>query len=150
MSAGTGALLDALDLVSAHVRGGSGPGRRRATDYRAFLTGVDRAVPPGVRLLVICDTYAVHMTDIIQRWLAAHPRFRVEFTPTGSSWRDSVGQRLGGPAAAAVERRVDDAVAAVAAEVRDWTQSSDGRRPFAWTTKAAECRREAEPFRKRT
>jgi hypothetical protein len=34
---------------------------------------------------LICDTYATHKTPQIRTWLAAHPRFRLHFTPTSGS-----------------------------------------------------------------
>ena len=34
---------------------------------------------------LMCDNYATHKTDTIQRWLATHPRFHVHFVPTSSS-----------------------------------------------------------------
>jgi transposase len=33
---------------------------------------------------------ATHKTPAIQQWLARHPRFRLHFTPTGSSWLNQV------------------------------------------------------------
>jgi len=38
----------------------------------------------------LCDNLATHKTPEIQAWLARHPRFRLHFTPTGSSWINQV------------------------------------------------------------
>jgi transposase len=39
---------------------------------------------------VICDNSSTHKTPAIQRWLTAHPRFQLHFTPTYSSWLNLV------------------------------------------------------------
>jgi transposase len=39
---------------------------------------------------VICDNYGTHKHPIVNRWLAAHPRFTRHFTPTYSSWLNQV------------------------------------------------------------
>lgn len=44
--------------------------------------------PPCVRVHVhlVMDNASTHKTPAIKRWLLAHPRFTVHFTPTSSSW----------------------------------------------------------------
>jgi len=34
----------------------------------------------------ILDNYATLKAPAIKRWLTAHPRFHLHFTPTGASW----------------------------------------------------------------
>jgi hypothetical protein len=75
------------------------PGHR-AIEFRRFLDGVDPAVPAELDVQVICDDSS---TPAIRRWLVAHPRFQLHFTPTYSSWREP---------GRAVVRRVDQQVAA--------------------------------------
>ena len=38
----------------------------------------------------ICDNYKTHKTKEVQAWLAKHPRFKLHFTPTSSSWMNLV------------------------------------------------------------
>ena len=45
---------------------------------------------PYLDVHLVCDNLATHKTAAIQDWLARHPRFRVHFTPTGSSWMNQV------------------------------------------------------------
>jgi hypothetical protein len=40
----------------------------------------------------VLDNSSTDKTPAIQRWLAAHPRFVVHFTPTSSSWLN-LGER---------------------------------------------------------
>ena len=39
---------------------------------------------------VICDNYRTHKTKEVQAWLAKHPRFKMHYTPTSSSWLNLV------------------------------------------------------------
>jgi transposase len=64
--------------------------RHRAIEFKKFLTAIDKAVPADLGAHLVCDNYATHNTPEIKTWLARHPRFRVHFTPTGSSWMNQV------------------------------------------------------------
>jgi transposase len=64
--------------------------RHRAIEFRKFLAAIDKAVPAGLDVHLVCDNYATHNTAEIRTWLARHPRFHVQFTPTGSSWMNQV------------------------------------------------------------
>jgi len=35
---------------------------------------------------LICDNYGTHKHPTVRKWLEAHPRFHMHFTPTYSSW----------------------------------------------------------------
>jgi transposase len=39
---------------------------------------------------LILDNYATHKTPAVQRWLKRHPRFKLHFIPTSSSWLNPV------------------------------------------------------------
>jgi transposase len=39
---------------------------------------------------VICDNLSAHKAPVVQKWLLAHPRVRLHFTPTYSSWISQV------------------------------------------------------------
>jgi transposase len=81
---GTTNLYAALNLASGLVISQMTP-RHRAIEFRQFLDRVDQAVPTGLDIHVICDNSSAHKTPAIRRWLVAHPRFRLHFTPTYSS-----------------------------------------------------------------
>jgi transposase len=40
--------------------------------------------------MVICDHLSAHKAPAVQRWLLAHSRFVLHFTPTYSSWINQV------------------------------------------------------------
>jgi hypothetical protein len=46
----------------------------RAIEFRKFLITIDKAVPDELDIHLVCDNYATHKTDMINNWLARHPR----------------------------------------------------------------------------
>src|SRR5829696_9233169 len=64
--------------------------RHREVEYKQFLTAIDKAVPAGLDVHIVCDNLSTHKTPAVKAWLARHPRFHIHFTPTGSSWINQV------------------------------------------------------------
>ena len=48
----------------------------RAAEFKKFLARIDKAVPAGLEVHMVCDNLATHKTPVIQAWLARHPRSR--------------------------------------------------------------------------
>jgi transposase len=69
---------------------GSLHARHRAIEFKKFLATIDRAVPAEYTVHVVLDNASTHKTPAIKRWLLAHPRFVLHFTPTSSSWLNLV------------------------------------------------------------
>jgi transposase len=88
---GTSSLFAALDTASGKVIG-SLHSRHRAIEFKKFLQTIDRDVPAELDVHLILDNSSTHKTPQIKRWLAAHPRFVLHFTPTGTSWVNLVEQ----------------------------------------------------------
>src|SRR3954471_12062099 len=82
---GTSSLYAALDLTSGKVIGRL-HSRHRAIEFKNFLQTLDREVPDHLDVHLVLDNSSTHKTPAIQRWLVAHPRFVLHFTPTSSSW----------------------------------------------------------------
>ena len=82
-------MFAALDIATGQVIG-SLHRRHRSVEFRRFLAKLDKEVPDELAVHLVCDNYATHKTDTIQRWLAAHPRFHLHLTPTYSSWLNLV------------------------------------------------------------
>src|SRR5262249_6487383 len=55
--------------------------RHRHQEYLKFLRKIDKAVPAGLGIHVVCDNYATHKTPEVREWLLKHPRFHIHFTP---------------------------------------------------------------------
>src|SRR5262249_57679622 len=64
--------------------------QHRAVDFRDFLDEIDRQAGPDLAVHVICDNLSTHKAPVVHRWLLAHPRFVLHFTPTYSSWINQV------------------------------------------------------------
>jgi hypothetical protein len=60
--------------------------QHRAVDFRDFLDETGRQVEPGLEIPVICDNLSADKAPAVQKWLLAHPRVRLHFTPNCSSW----------------------------------------------------------------
>jgi transposase len=113
--------------------------RHRAIEFRKFLITIDKAVPAELDIHLVCDNYATHKTDMINTWLARHPRFHVHFTPTGSSWVNQVERWFGLITDKLIRRGVHISVAALENDIRQWIDTwNENPRPFAWTKTADE------------
>ena len=113
--------------------------RHRAIEFRKFLTKLDKEVPADLGVHLVCDNYATHKTDAIQRWLAAHPRFQLHFVPTGSSWMNQVERWFGLLTDKLIRRGVHTSVQALENDIRECIATwNDHPRPFTWTKTADE------------
>src|SRR5215468_8276539 len=113
--------------------------RHRAIEFRKFLVRIDKAVPAGLDVHLVCDNLATHKTAAIQDWLARRPRFHVHFTPTGSSWINQVERWFGYLTDQRIRRGVHKSVQALEADIRDWIENwNQNPKPFTWTKTAEE------------
>ena len=87
--AGTSSLYAALDITTGKVIG-SLHARHRAIEFKKFLQTLDREVPDELDVHVVLDNSSTHKTPAVKKWLLAHPRFVLHFTPTSSSWLNLV------------------------------------------------------------
>ncbi len=111
----------------------------RAAEFKKFLARIDKAVPGGLDVHLVCDNLATHKAPVIQAWLARHPRFCLHFTPTGSSWINQVERWFGYLTAQKIRRGVHKSVQALEADIRAWIENwNQNPRPFAWTKTAEE------------
>jgi transposase len=88
---------------------------------------------------LVCDNYATHKTDTIQRWLTAHPRFHLHFVPTSSSWLNQVERWFAELTTKLLQRGVHTSVQALEADIRTWIETwNQDPKPFVWTKTADE------------
>jgi transposase len=76
-------LFAALNMLDGKVIATCMP-RHRHREFLRFLRLIDRQTPTGLDLHLIVDDYATHKTPAVKRWLKAHPRFHLHFTPTSA------------------------------------------------------------------
>jgi transposase len=131
--AGTSSLYAALDLATGKVIGRL-HSRHRAIEFKQFLQTLDREVPDQLAVHLVLDNSSTHKTPAIQRWLAAHPRFAVHFTPTSSSWLNLVERWFAEPTTKKLRRGTHHSVRQLNADIRAWIETwNDTPRPFVWT-----------------
>lgn len=127
-------LFAAFDTRSGEVYAGQFR-RKRQVECIAFLDHLDRLIPPTITTIqLVCDNVSVHHGTAVRAWLAAHPRFRMHFTPVHCSWMNQVEQWF------SILRRkrlrnvnfldLPDLAAKIAAFIDQWNATAH---PFRWT-----------------
>jgi len=134
--AGTSSLYAALNLSTGKVIG-SLHARHRAIEFKNFLSTIDRQVPAAFDVHVVLDNASTHKTPAIKRWLLAHPRFHLHFTPTSASWLNLVERWFGELTTKKLQRGTHRSVRALNADIRAWIATwNDNPRPYVWTKTA--------------
>jgi transposase len=73
----------------------------------------------------------------VKRWLLAHPRFVLHFTPTSSSWLNLVERWFGELTIKKLKRGTHRSVRALNADIREWIKTwNENPRPYVWTKTA--------------
>ncbi|GAA3493982.1 IS630 family transposase [Streptomyces prasinosporus] len=136
--AGTTTLFAALEVATGKVIGVLHR-RHRAAEFKKFLTELDKEVPAGLQVQLILDNYATHKTPDIKKWLLAHPRFHLHFTPTSASWLNLVERWFAELTQKKLKRGVHRSVLALERDIRSWLADwNEHPRPFVWTKSADE------------
>ena len=135
---GTSSLYAALDITTGRVIG-SLHARHRAIEFKKFLQTLDREVPADLDVHVILDNSSTHKTPAVKKWLLAHPRFVLHFTPTSSSWLNLVERWFGELTSKKLRRGTHRSVRELNNDIRGWINDwNENPRPFAWTKTAEE------------
>lgn len=133
---GTSSLYAALDVTSGKVLGAL-HSRHRAIEFKQFLQTIDREVPADLDVHVVLDNSSTHKTPAIQRWLAAHPRFVLHFTPTSASWLNLVERWFAELTSKLLKRGTHRSVRELNADIRAWIDTwNDNPKPYVWTKTA--------------
>jgi transposase len=133
---GTSSLFAALDATTGKVIG-SLHSRHRAIEFKKFLQRIDAEVPDKLDVHLILDNYSTHKTAAIQRWLAAHPRFHLHFTPTGASWLNLVERWFAELTERKLRRGAHRSTRELNADIRAWIEHwNDDPKPYIWTKTA--------------
>ena len=111
--------------------------RHRTIEFKKFLTKIDApgarraGRAPGLRQLR-------HPQEPRRsRWLAAHPRFHMHYTPTYSSWINQVERWFAYLTDDLLRRGDHRSVAGTRKDIRAWvTAWNDNPKPFVWTKTA--------------
>ena len=147
---GTTSLFAALEMASGKVIGECHR-RHRTVEFRQFLDTVDAATPAELDVHLILDNYGTHKTPLIQRWVLRHPRYRLHFTPTGSSWINLVERWFATLMERQLRRGAHRSTRELEEALRHYvvTYNQDPK-PFVWTKTADEIFEALARFCKRT
>ena len=86
---GTLSLYAALNTKSGEVIGQTSD-RHTSAEFVAFLEDLVARQAPEQAIHIICDNLSAHKTKAVCNFLAHHPKVRIHYTPTYSSWLNQV------------------------------------------------------------
>jgi len=133
---GTTTLFAALDVKTGEVIGECLP-RHRAKEFIRFLKKIERVVAKHLDIHAICDNYSTHKTPQVRAWLDKHPRFKLHFIPTSSSWLNLVERFFAEITDKRIRRGVFKSVEQLEAAIHDFlAKHNTAPKPFVWHTPA--------------
>jgi transposase len=135
---GTTTLFAALNMLDGKVIGTCMP-RHRHREFLRFLKLIDQQIAEGLDLHLIVDNYATHKTPAVKRWLKAHPRFHLHFTPTSASWLNMVERFFAEITRNRIRRGAFKSVAELKAAIMQYLENHNADpKPFVWTKSASQ------------
>ena len=135
---GTTSLYAAFDILTGKVIGRTTQ-KHRAKEFLDFLRQIDNSTPTEMDLHLILDNSSTHKTPEVKKWLAAHPRFILHFTPTSASWLNAVEGWFSQLERRAIYRGVFTSVKELRDEIHRFIKvhNAESAKPFKWTKSAA-------------
>ena len=113
--------------------------RHRHVEWLRFLRLIERSVPAPKQIHIIADNYATHKHPKVRRWITRHPRVKVHFTPTGSSWLNMVERFFRDLTVNRLRRGVFTSVPDLELALHDYVRVHNREpKPFIWTKTATD------------
>lgn len=129
---GTTTLFAALNTLDGTVIAETMP-RHRHQEWLRFLKLVEQQVSKDKQIHIICDNYATHKHEKVQKWLTRHKRVHVHFTPTSASWLNMVERLFRDITDNRLRRGVFRSVAELEEAIMDYlAQHNTEPKPFIW------------------
>jgi len=133
---GTTTLFAALNTLDGTVISETMP-RHRHDEWLKFLKRLHRETPKSLALHIICDNYATHKHPAVTKWLEAHDRIHIHFTPTSSSWLNMVERFFRDITENRIRRGVFRSVPELESAIQTYiTNHNAAPKPFIWTASA--------------
>jgi transposase len=111
--------------------------RHRHQEYLQFLKHIEENVPQKLEIHVVVDNYSIHKHAKVKRWLAAHERWHVHYTPTYASWLNQVEIWFNIITQKAIRRGTFRSVKELIAKIQEYVDRYNQRpKPFAWNATA--------------
>jgi transposase len=133
---GTVSLFAALDVKTGKVEGRCSK-KHTQKEFIEFLRRVNRNVPEAMEVHAVLDNYATHKTPAVARWLARHPRWRLHFIPTHSSWLNQVERFFAEITNKRIRRSAFHSVPELTGAISSYIKThNETAKPFQWTAPA--------------
>lgn len=147
---GTTTLFAALDLATGKVIGELHR-RHRGQEFLTFQRTIDANVPAALEVHLVMDNYGTHKTPAVRGWLARHPRFKVHFTPTSSSWLNLIERWFALLSERQIKRGTHRSTLELERAIRQYLDTyNEEPKPFVWTKSADEILASVARFCSRT
>ena len=122
--------------------------RHRHQEFLIFLRTVDANVPEELKVHMVLDNLGTHTHPDVKRWLARHPRFKLHFTPTDTSWLNMVEAWLSILTEKQIKRNSFPGVKALIKAINEFVaEYQKNPHPFVWTAKAGDILRKVAKLR---
>ena len=132
---GTITLFAALNYLEGKILGRTEL-RHTHVEWLRFLRQMDRQTPKDLQIHLILDNYCTHKHQRVRDWLDKHKRFRLHFTPTGSSWMNLVERFFADLTREVVREGSFSSVRELAQSIEDYLAQRNGDpRPYRWRAK---------------
>ena len=130
---GTLSLYAALDVTTGEVMGKTAA-RHTSAEFVDFLGAIDRKTPAEKEIHIVLDNLSAHKTQAVRDFLEAHPRMKLHFTPTYSSWLNQVEIWFAKIERDVIARGVFTSVADLSRKLMKYIRAyAKTAKPFRWT-----------------
>lgn len=122
--------------------------RHTNVEWLRFLRQIDRETPKELDIHLILDNYSTHKHANVLAWLKKHPRFRLHFTPTGSSWMNLVERFFGELTQDVIRDGSFSAVRELVEDIEDYIAIRNlNPKPYVWKAEGEKILRKIESAR---
>ena len=133
---GTTCLFAAMNVLEGKVLGSCYP-RHRHIEFLKFLRTIDREITGDMDIHMILDNYGTHGHPNVKTWLEKHPRFKLHFTPTSSSWLNLIECWFGEITRKRIRRGTFRSVPELIDTIEEYIRlNNEDPKPFVWTKRA--------------
>lgn len=144
---GTTTLFAALDVLEGTIIGQCQP-RHRHQEFLRFLEHIDQTADQTLDIHLILDNYGTHKHPRVRQWLAAHPRYHVHFTPTGSSWLNQVERWFAEITRKRIRRGTFRSVQELTQAIHEYIRTYNRQpQPFHWVASASRIIRKVNKYK---
>jgi transposase len=144
---GTTTLFAALNVLEGTVIGQCHP-RHRHQEFLRFLDHLEASIDSTRAVHIILDNYGTHKHPHVKQWFAAHPRYHLHFTPTGSSWVNQIERWFAEITAKRIRRGTFRSVAELIRAIEKYIRQNNKKpKPFTWTATASSILRKLNKYK---